>query len=235
MTPFVSWGRRLKDPSTSTAETAEKMLRAPLNVNGRPNSDVVRPVRSGVDLVRSNRGLWTIDFDMMSLEEAAKYEYPFEYVKAHVKPERTKGRRARYAEHWWRYGRPRVEMRQALTALPRYFATPATAKHRIFVWVAPEVLCNQGTLVFARADDYFFGILHSALHEVWALQTGTQLEDRPRYTPVTTFATFPFPGHPEPNPPKRKTPALKPSPKPPANSFASALPGSIRLIPPKTN
>jgi len=35
--------------------------------------------------------------------------------------------------------------------------------------------------------------LHSRLHEMWALRKGTSLEDRPRYTPTTTFETFPFP------------------------------------------
>lgn len=46
---------------------------------------------------------------------------------------------------------------------------------------------------FARDDDYFFGVLHSRAHELWALRMGTSLEDRPRYTPTTTFETFPFP------------------------------------------
>ena len=46
---------------------------------------------------------------------------------------------------------------------------------------------------FARDDDYFFGVLHSRPHELWALRQGTSLEDRPRYTPSTTFETFPFP------------------------------------------
>ncbi len=36
-------------------------------------------------------------------------------------------------------------------------------------------------------------MLHSKLHEVWSLRMGTSLEDRPRYTPTTTFETFPFP------------------------------------------
>jgi hypothetical protein len=133
---------------------------------------------------------------MMTLSEAAMYEYPFEYVKAHVKPERTQGRRAKYGEHWWRYARPRVEMRAALQGLARHIATPATSKHRIFVWVSPEILCNQGTLVFARGDDYFFGVLHSEAHEIWARQTGTQVrevESGFRYTPTSTFDTFPFP------------------------------------------
>jgi hypothetical protein len=47
------------------------------------------------------------------------------------------------------------------------------------------------TIVFARDDDYFFGVLHSKPHELWALRMGTSLEDRPRYTPPTTFETFP--------------------------------------------
>jgi type II restriction/modification system DNA methylase subunit YeeA len=87
-------------------------------------------------------------------------------------------------------------MRKALKGLKRYIATPATSKHRIFVWVKPEVLCNQGTLVFARSDDYFFGVLHSRAHEVWARAQGTQLrevESGFRYTPTSTFETFPFP------------------------------------------
>ena len=38
-----------------------------------------------------------------------------------------------------------------------------------------------------------FGILHSRFHEAWSLRLGNSLEDRPRYTPTTTFETFPFP------------------------------------------
>ena len=48
-------------------------------------------------------------------------------------------------------------------------------------------------IVIAREDDTTFGILHSRFHEVWSLRKGTSLEDRPRYTPTTTFETFPFP------------------------------------------
>jgi hypothetical protein len=53
--------------------------------------------------------------------------------------------------------------------------------------------------VFAREDDYFLGVLHSRLHEVWARGTGTQLREAEsgfRYTPTTTFETFPLPWSP---------------------------------------
>ena len=52
---------------------------------------------------------------------------------------------------------------------------------------------DHALIVFAREDDYTFGVLHSRPHELWALAQGTQLETRPRYTPTTTFETFPFP------------------------------------------
>src|SRR5207244_9604511 len=45
-------------------------------------------------------------------------------------------------------------------------------------------------------DDYFFGVLHSHVHEVWARAAGTQLRDAEsgfRYSPTMTFETFPCP------------------------------------------
>ena len=67
------------------------------------------------------------------------------------------------------------------------------SKHRVFVWLDSAVLPDCQLIVFAREDDYFFGILHSRAHEVWALRLGTRLETRPRYTPTTCFETFAFP------------------------------------------
>jgi hypothetical protein len=143
--------------------------------------------------------MWTIDFGLMPLEEASNYERPFEYVKAHVYPVRMEGRRAVYAGNWWQYGRPRPAMRDALIGMSRMIVTPEVAKHRIFVWESTAVLCNQQTLVFAREDDYFFGVLQSRPHELWSRATGTQLRDAVsgfRYTPTTTFETFPLPWSP---------------------------------------
>lgn len=55
---------------------------------------------------------------------------------------------------------------------------------------------EHSLIAFARSDDYFFGVLHSSVHELWARRQGTQLEDRPRYTPTTCFETFPLPWSP---------------------------------------
>lgn len=175
------------------ASIARAMLTAPVNPNGQPNSDVVRPVSNGLDVTRRNRGMWTIDFALMGLEEAAGYEMPFEWAKQHVFPTRSQNNRLAYAEEWWRYGEPRPGMRARLHHLSRFIGTPRVAKHRLFVWIAVSVLANDQVVVIARDDDYFLGVLHSRPHEVWALRLGTSLGATPRYTPSSTFETFPFP------------------------------------------
>ena len=77
--------------------------------------------------------------------------------------------------------------------LARYLCTPRVSKHRFFVWADSPVLPDSALYAFPREDNYFFGVLHSRLHELWALRLGTRLETRPRYTPSTCFETFPFP------------------------------------------
>ena len=185
-----------KAPFDIPEDVARSMLRAPVNVNGRPNADVVRPMAGAIDLVGRARREWTIDFGRLSLEQAALYELPFAYVKEHVYPVRMAGRKVQYAGQWWQYGRPRVEMREALVGKARFIATPRHAKHRIFVWLTPDVLANDATIVVARDDDYAVGVLQSRPHELWARGTGTQLREAEsafRYTPTSTFETFPFP------------------------------------------
>jgi hypothetical protein len=189
-------GPSAKAPFDVDAETAMQLLSQQGNPNGRPNSDVVRPVYSAVDLTKRSRKRWTIDFGFMPIEDASQYHAPFEHVKEHVYPIRSKNRRRAYAEKWWQYAEARPGMRRELEGLARYIATPGVSKHRVFVWIDSAILCNQGTLVFAREDDYFFGVLHSKIHELWARHQGTQLrevESGFRYTPTTCFETFPFP------------------------------------------
>jgi type II restriction/modification system DNA methylase subunit YeeA len=172
---------------------ARLMLSQP-NPHGRSNSRVVRPCANALDITRRPRRTWIIDFPPGTTEsEAALYEAPFEYVKKNVKPIRAKNNRDIYRLRWWIHAEPRPEMREALEGLPRYIATPLVSKHRIFTWLPPDVLAENLLVVFARDDDYFFGVLHSRVHEVWALLMGTQLEDRPRYTPTTCFETFALP------------------------------------------
>ncbi len=129
----------------------------------------------------------------MSEGDAALYHEPFEYVRATVKPARLENRREKRRVYWWRHGETSPGLRAALAPLKRFIVTPRVAKHRIFVWAATPTLPDSAVIAIARSDDFTFGILHSRFHEAWSLRLGTSLEDRPRYTPSTTFETFPFP------------------------------------------
>ena len=79
--------------------------------------------------------------------------------------------------------------------MTRYIVTPRVAKHRLFVWRDARICPDCQLIVVARDDDTTFGILHSRFHEAWSLRLGTWLGkgNDPRYTPTTTFETFPFP------------------------------------------
>jgi hypothetical protein len=121
--------------------------------------------------------------------------------------------------------------------LRRFIVTPVVAKHRIFAWRSTPTLAMNLLDVIARADDTTFGILHSRFHELWSLRLGTSLEDRPRYTPTTTFETFPFPAHLTP----RDTVGWGPgaticdsheAPPAPGSPYVTT-PGSPRVTPPQ--
>ncbi|MXX48223.1 MAG: class I SAM-dependent DNA methyltransferase [Chloroflexi bacterium] len=181
-------------PFDVSGDLAREMLEAPTNVNGRTNSDVVVPRVNGMDITRRPRGSFVIDFGSDTPESvAAEYEVPFEYVTKHVRPVRAKNRLASYRDKWWLHARTRPSMRSAVAPLARFVVTPTVSKHRLFVWLDPPTLPDHQLVVIARDDDYAFGVLHSRAHELWSLRMGTSLEDRPRYTPTTTFETFPFP------------------------------------------
>ena len=177
-------------------DLAREWLREPANPNGRPNSDVLKPWMNGMAVTRRPSDKWIVDFGWtMVREEAALYEAPFQHTHRHVYPKRQEKRRESYRLNWWRHMEPRQGMWDALEGLSRYIVTPAVAKHRLFVWLDARVCPDHQLIVIARDDDTTFGILHSRFHEAWSLRMGTSVGkgNDPRYTPTTTFGTFPFP------------------------------------------
>ncbi len=187
-------GNTKNGPFDVSGDLARSWLRLPANPNGKSNADVLKPWVNGMDLTRRPSGKWIIDFGWdMSQAEAALYEAPFAHVAESVRPARRKSRVVKLKDFWWRHERPRPEMWCRIGKSSRYIATSMVAKHRLFVWCDSRVCPDQQLIVIARDDDTTFGILHSRFHEAWSLRLGTSLEDRPRYTPTTTFETFPFP------------------------------------------
>ncbi len=190
-------------PFDVDGDLARSWIRQP-NPNGRSNSDVLRPSWNGIDVTRRCRDVWIVDFGIETpVEQAACYEAPFAHVESEVKPMRAGNNREGYREVWWVHGEPRPGLRAALAKFSRVIVTPEVAKHRVFVWMPTSVLPDKNLQVVARDDDVTFGILSSQIHGVWSLRQGSSLEDRPRYTPTTTFETFPFPEQLSPDIPAR--------------------------------
>ena len=185
-----------KAPFDITEEQAVTMLSLP-NPHGRPNSDVLIPICNAEDITRRRRGVWNVDFGLSRpLAESQLYEAPFAEVQNTVHPLRIAHREPRQTKYWWLFARPCPDMRKGLHGLQRFLATPRVSKHRVFAWLSSEILCDSAVVAFARDDDYFFGVVHSRFHELWALAQGTQLREKEsgfRYTPTTCFETFPFP------------------------------------------
>ena len=177
-------------------DTQAKDMLAGINPNGATNRDVIKPWVNARDITTRSRGMWIIDFQHMSFEDAALYEAPFEYVAEIVRPIREANRDRNMRTYWWRLGRNRGELQKAIEPLHRFIATPRVAKHRVFVWVSPETSPDTAVVAIARDDDFTFGVLQSRVHELWARATGTQLREAEsgfRYSHTATFETFPFP------------------------------------------
>jgi len=135
---------------------------------------------NGLDVTRMPQNMWIIDFPPgMSEDEAMFYEQPYEYLRRHGPTHachRTVGRQNRH--QLVDSSAPRPEMRIALAS--------ATA-HRCSAsgqYISSLPGCRQNPpdcqlIVFARDDDWFFGVLHSALPpNLGLLCLGTQLREK---------------------------------------------------------
>ena len=206
-------GTKKHGPFDIPKGVARRMLTAPENPNQRNNAEVVKPWFNALDITRRPRDMYIVDFGTdMSQEDAAMYELPFEYVKEHVLPERLQNRREVRKTRWWLHGEVNPRMRYKLAQVRRFIATPRVSKHRVFAWVESGALPDSATCVFATESEITFGVLHSRAHELWARTQGTQLrevESGFRYTPKSTFDTFPFPWPPSTEPAEDADPRVK--------------------------
>src|SRR5260370_21339410 len=156
-------------------EVAISMLRQP-NASGLPNSEVLKPSLNGAQILRRTHESFVIDFGLEeNMHLVAQYELPFEYVRNNILPSRELRRELRQRRFWWLHARPSPRYREALKSLKRYVVTPVVSKHRVFVWMDTSHLVDHATVVFPRSDDFFLGILHSRIHELWASQQATHV------------------------------------------------------------
>lgn len=183
-------------PFDLEGNAARSMLGEPLNPNGRPNSDVLTPSINGREVTGRPADRWLLNFEGMKTEpECALYASPYAFAKATIFPARMQSRTEKNRRLWWKYERPRPEMFRAIGNKARYIATSMVAKHRAFLWVDRRVVPENLIIAIARDDLTTLGVLQSRSHVSWSLRLCTWLGkgNDPRYTPTTTFETFPFP------------------------------------------
>jgi type II restriction/modification system DNA methylase subunit YeeA len=76
--------------------------------------------------------------------------------------------------------------------------------------MSTEVVPDHKLHVFPRADDYFFGMLHSQAHEEWTLGNCSWIGkgNDPSYNSDAVFKTFPFPWRPGSEPTEKADPRI---------------------------
>jgi type II restriction/modification system DNA methylase subunit YeeA len=188
-------GGQKDGPFDITGQQARVFLLSPLNPNNKGNQEVIRPWLNGRDLAARSTDTWIIDFEDLTLEQAALFEAPFSHVERFVKPHRAGNRDKHRRLFWWLHGRPGSNAKTAIKPLTRIILTPLTSKHRWFVFGNKIAFPDNSVVVIARDDWLHFGIISSSYHCLWARRAGNFLGvgNDPRYTPTTTFETFPFP------------------------------------------
>ena len=149
---------------------------------------------TGRDITQEDRGLFAIDlFGLSSDDLRTRHPVIYQWLLDRVKPERDQNARTALRERWWIFGEARSTFRPALGGCERAIATSLTAKHRTFIFVPANAVCDSTTVMFALQEGIHLGVLSSELHMKWAEAAGGTLEDRPRYIKTVCFETFPFP------------------------------------------
>ncbi|MBX9730955.1 MAG: class I SAM-dependent DNA methyltransferase [Sphingomonas sp.] len=167
-----------------------------LQADGDTARSVIRPYRSGSELVRRPLNHYVIDFTGLSEKDArSKFPRSYQHLLEAVKPERDKNRDPSFQHKWWTFGRTRPELRAASAALARYIATTETTKHRIFQFLDSIVVPDHMIIAIASDDAFHLGVLSSTAHCEWTLVTGGWLGvgNDNRYSKSKVFDPFPFP------------------------------------------
>ena len=156
----------------------------------------IRPLLTGSGITKSDKGQYAIDLHGLALDTLrSQYPSAYQWVHDQVKPERDQNNRQALRDRWWIFGEARSTFRPALLGCQRAIATSLTAKHRTFVLVDANTICDSTTVMFALPDTLHLGVLSSAAHVQWALAAGGRLGvgNDPRYNKSVCFENFPFP------------------------------------------
>ena len=160
------------------------------------SSALIRPLLTGTDITKRKSDSFAIDLYRLS-ERQTRETYPaiYQWLIDNVKPERDQNNRASLRNRWWIFGEARSTFRPALANIQRAIATSLTAKHRTFVFVKANDICDSTTVMFALPDGLHMGILSSNMHVLWSMAAGGRLGvgNDSRYNKSKCFEAYPFP------------------------------------------
>ena len=218
-------GVKLNGPFEISAETARRMLLAPMNPNHFGNDRVVRRFVGNDDVTMRDADGWIIDFtDFPNIDDASLFEQPFAHVHTEVAAHRAqlavgKSTESDRLSSYWLMQRPRTRLRLALGELERVIAVPETSEHLIFRFLPASSVFSGSLFILVMDDITSFGILSSRAHSLWSKAQGNQLGvgNQGRYNATRTFQTFPFPKGLTPN-----VPAISYADDPRAQAIAAA-------------
>jgi hypothetical protein len=155
--------------------------------------NVLFPFLNGQDLNRSpscSASRYIINFHDWPERRAAEYELAYTKVIREVKPERLKDSVKTHRDYWWRYGRTRPAMVQALSKFECCIVIAQVSKVVMPVIVSTRQVLDQKLVVFASDDPALLGLLSSAVHYWWALTQGATMKADLSYTPTDVFETL---------------------------------------------
>ena len=160
-------------------------------------SEVLFPYLTGQDLNTQPDHKPTrhiINFGKRSLNEAKKYKECFEILESRAKPYRDSLSIVSLRDQWWLHQTTREKMYQTISMLKRVFLFAQTSKTKYPVaYTVGDVQFDQGVVVLAVDEWWWFAVLCSNLHYWWVLEHGSSLKSDAFYVPSLSFCTFPFP------------------------------------------
>jgi len=165
------------------------------------NSDVLLPYLNGEEVNSSPVHAperWVINFADWPEGRARTYPSCFAIIEEKVRAERqvlasrtASGRD--YAKRWWQFGRPTRQLYDAISGHNRALVLSIVSKYVSPTFVPPAQVFSHRLVVFSYDDDFHFGLLASAIHNIWAVKYSSTLETRLNYAPTDCFETFPQP------------------------------------------
>ncbi len=180
-----------------TPEEAHKLI-----AKDSRNKEVLFPYLNGDDLNNSptqKPSRWVINFFDWSEEKARSYPDCFDIVERLVKPERdsydeTKNSWNKSVKtNWWQFGAWRKALERAISELDQVMVIAEVTKYVSFVLIPVDLVFMHTLKVISNSDWENIAMLNSSIYAEWAWKySSTMGSGTLRYTPSTSYETFPF-------------------------------------------